>query len=380
MPIRTTTRSPPPNQQPSRAESMIGNKRSQKRGDSGQPASPGSKADALIVGSAEAHGDEVEPNILPRNAIRRSVGDVRVLGRKSFLGGQEYRMTTSLTAVSQHVSVGPFSTHYLTWGDSGRDPVVLLHDGAFGGSAAVSWSRMGPLLAQNYFVVAPDLLGFGDTDKAVFLGASPYQFRLAHIADLLEVIGITEPAHLVGTSFGGSLALRALAPDSPLGARSVTSINGTGGPWRTPLALTELGRWDGTRKDLSRIVRLLMSDGPHLSKHLDQRFDSACRPGHYRAIKAAASPVPDALRSANPVNDPWPEQVANTDIPVLLVAGSHDELLEHGWTGHLEAVLPNATVAILPGRHAPNVDDPDNLMRSLKTFLRQHDRAHTGVD
>jgi pimeloyl-ACP methyl ester carboxylesterase len=284
-------------------------------------------------------------------------------------------MTTSLAAVSHHVSVGPFSTHYLTWGDSGRDPVVLLHDGAFGGSAAVSWSRIGPLLAQDYFVVAPDLLGFGDTDKAVFLGASPYQFRLAHIADLLGVIGINEPVQLVGTSFGGSLALRALASDSPIEVRSATSICGTGGPWRTSLALTELGRWDGTREDLSRIVGLLMSDGPHVSEHLDQRFDSACRPGHYRAIKAAASPVPDALRSQNPVNDPWPEQVADTDVPVLLVAGSQDELLEPDWTSHLESVLSNPTVVTLPGRHAPNVDDPDSLVATLRTFLRQHDRA-----
>ncbi|MFC9553718.1 alpha/beta fold hydrolase [Rhodococcus sp. NPDC056960] len=281
-------------------------------------------------------------------------------------------MTEPSAAVSHQIPVGPFSTHYLTWGSPDRDPIVLLHDGAFGGSAAVSWSRIGPLLAQDFFVIAPDLLGFGDTAKAVFLGASPYDFRLAHIADLLLVIGITEPVHLLGTSFGGSLALRALASDAPLDVRSVTSVNGTGGPWRTPLALTELSRWDGTKEDLSRIVRLLMTDGPHLSKHLDRRYESASTPGHYRAVKAVAFPIPDALRTANPVGDPWPEQVTGRDTPVLLVAGSEDLLLETYWAQRLESVLSNCTVVTLPGRHAPNVDDPDSLMSCVREFLDEH--------
>jgi pimeloyl-ACP methyl ester carboxylesterase len=273
-------------------------------------------------------------------------------------------------AVHHHRRVGPYATHLVTWGDPDLEPVLLLHDGAFGGSAEVSWSAVGPLLARDNFVIAPDMLGFGQTDKAVILGASPYDFRIAHLTAVLADLGISRPVHVIGNSFGGSVALRALADDNALGARSVCAVNGTGGPWRTPLALSELSRWDGTRDDLERIVRLLMLDGPHLQGHLDRRLDAARQPGHYRAMKAPAAAMPEVLRSITAVDDPWPQQLASTRTPVLLIAGAEDELLKPGWTTNLDAVLTNCTSVTMPGRHAPNVDDAEGLLAIVGPFLR----------
>jgi hypothetical protein len=75
---------------------------------------------------------------------------------------------------------------------------------------------------------------------------------------LLEALHIVEPVHLVGNSFDGSLAPKTLADGKAFGIRSVTSICGTGGAWKGDASPAELPHWDGTEKDLRRIVELLI--------------------------------------------------------------------------------------------------------------------------
>jgi pimeloyl-ACP methyl ester carboxylesterase len=61
------------------------------------------------------------------------------------------------------IEVDGIRTHYLEAGE-GR-PVVLLHSGEFGGCAELRWEFTLPKLAELYRVIAPDWLGFGETDK-----------------------------------------------------------------------------------------------------------------------------------------------------------------------------------------------------------------------
>lgn len=278
-------------------------------------------------------------------------------------------------AVREHYTIaGGFKTRHLEAGPAGAQSVVLLHDGAWGGSSSATWGNFIPALAENFRVIAIDMLGFGGTDKAVFLDRSPYEPRIAHVAAFLTALGIDTPVHLVGNSFGGSLALRWLADGSPGTIRSVTSINGTGGPWRTPLALAELGRWDGTRQDLRRIVELLTGEFDGIEAQLDDRLRWASEPGHYRAMTAVMVPLPEALVATRPT-DNWPRQLSGKQTPTLLVKGSQDVLLEPDWTSHFEEIMPAAEVATLNCRHEPNIDNPQLLLPVLVDFLTRVDEG-----
>jgi pimeloyl-ACP methyl ester carboxylesterase len=153
-----------------------------------------------------------------------------------------------------------------------------------------------PALAENFYVLAPDMLGFGGTDKAVFLDRSSHAYRTAHLTSFLDTVGVEGPVDVVGNSFGGALALRALVGPERMNIKSVVSISGSGGPWRTQTAIDELGRWDGTISDLARVVNLLIDDGDAYDAHLAERMDWASAPGHVRAIRAPSLPLPDSLR------------------------------------------------------------------------------------
>lgn len=88
-------------------------------------------------------------------------------------------------------------------------PVVLLHGSGPGVSAWTNWKRVIPALSGSFRVIAPDMAGFGYTERDPNL---KYDIKLwvKHLIAFLDALGI-EKASLVGNSFGGSLALAAAA-------------------------------------------------------------------------------------------------------------------------------------------------------------------------
>src|SRR5215213_6692544 len=95
--------------------------------------------------------------------------------------------------------------------------VLLIHSGGF---TSRQWRKLSDLLAPRYCVLAPDLLGYGDSGP--WPEGEPFHFRqdLAFLEGLLDRHG--EPAHLVGHSYGGFLALQ-LALCRPELVRSIAA-------------------------------------------------------------------------------------------------------------------------------------------------------------
>ena len=268
----------------------------------------------------------------------------------------------------RQIRCGGYLTRYLEAGDPHRDPVLLIHDGAWGASSSTTWGSFIPELSEEYHVLAPDLLGYGGSDKVVFLDRSQHDFRIEHLSEFVKAKNISRPIHVVGNSFGGSNALRALAKPGSFDFRSVVSIAGSGGPWRTSTALEQMGHWDGTRDDLTRVLRLLVDyDYPGFSDQLAERNKWANAPGHYKAILAPSVPTPSNVKQL--VSDPWPSQIANVTVPILLVNCLRDELLESSWTASLQAVLPYSKIVDIDCKHAPQLDHPRELRRVLTEFF-----------
>jgi pimeloyl-ACP methyl ester carboxylesterase len=266
------------------------------------------------------------------------------------------------------VGVNDLETRVLYGGPTDAPTVVFLHDGAWGASADVTWGGVLPAASYDFRVIAPDLLGFGGTAKVVRLDQSPFGFRIRHLFALLDKLEVAEPVHLVGNSFGGSVALRALTDHSVAGRiASVTTISGTGGPWRSA-ASAQLGSFDGSTEDIRRIVDLLCGDFPGSAEQAQARYRWAAVPGHYQGMLAPHVPAPASLTPARP-EDPYPRSLAGVRVPVLLFECTEDPLVEPGWTDHLLEVLPHARVVSGPWRHAPNITHPAETWRILQEFL-----------
>lgn len=93
--------------------------------------------------------------------------------------------------------------HDVAYRSAGSGPVVVLVHGIAGSST--TWESIVPMLADRYTVIAPDLLGHGESAKPrgdYSLGA-----YASGIRDLLAVLG-HERATFVGHSLGGGIAMQ----------------------------------------------------------------------------------------------------------------------------------------------------------------------------
>ncbi|MCU1545587.1 MAG: alpha/beta hydrolase fold protein [Homoserinimonas sp.] len=274
------------------------------------------------------------------------------------------------TAKVRHIRVGGFTTRYLESGDENAPLLLLLHDGAWGGASDVTWGRCIPLFAERYRIIAPDFLGFGGSDKVTFFDRSSYEPRMQQLKELVTALRLATPIHVVGSSYGGSVALRLLAEKSfPLA--SVTSIGGSGGPWKTDVMAAQLGRWDGSRLDLARILSFLMDEGDaSFQDQLSIRQFWAQQPGHYRSVLSAALPIPAALRVD--VSDVWPQTLQGVTVPTLLIAGEEDTLFEPEWPERIAAELSQSAIVRMNTLHSPNLDHPAEVVEIVTRFIESH--------
>ena len=100
------------------------------------------------------------------------------------------------------VDAGGVSTRILYAGDKRNRPLVLLH--GYGGTADV-WIRNIDALADEFYVVAPDMLGSGFTEKKSFGQRAPQEPTVAHIAALIERLSLDRVC-VGGTSYGALIA------------------------------------------------------------------------------------------------------------------------------------------------------------------------------
>ena len=97
-------------------------------------------------------------------------------------------------------------------------PVVLLHSS---GSSGAQWRALAGRLATQYRVLTPDLIGYGGTSTWKARSGFCLAQEAALVRSLLGRLG--EPAHLVGHSYGGAVALH-VARTRPELVRSLTVI------------------------------------------------------------------------------------------------------------------------------------------------------------
>ena len=264
---------------------------------------------------------------------------------------------------------GGVHTHFLEAGPADGEPVVLLHSAEFGGRAEFSWPlTLGALGEAGFRVLAPDMVGFGRTEK-IFNFSDRNGFRVRHISAFLEAIGVSS-AHFVGNSFGGSILQTVAAADEPAWPIcSIISVNG-GGFAPDNDARKVLTLYDGSREGMRALLQVLFWDPRFWSEeYVDQRWRASIEPGAWEAVAAARLARPGVERGfGSERNDP-----ARIRVPTLIVGGREDLLREPGCWEDLHARIPGSELKIFsPARHCPHLEFPVQFNALAVDFLRRH--------
>jgi 2-hydroxymuconate-semialdehyde hydrolase len=263
------------------------------------------------------------------------------------------------------VSVDGLVTGYLEAGTG--EPVVLLHGGEFGASAELGWERTIGALAGRYRVLAPDMLGYGDSAKVVDF-VDGRGMRIRHIARFCAVMGV-EAAPFVGNSMGAINLLTDLVSDAPVLPVSRLVLICGGGQIQRNEHADALYDYDGGVEGMRRIVTALFHDPAYASDdaYVERRHASSIAPGAWEAIAAARFRRPGLTPPPTPSTDRAYERIS---VPTLLVEGGADKLLPAGWAADVAGRIAGARSTVVENAgHCPQLERSDIVNALLLDFL-----------
>jgi len=254
-------------------------------------------------------------------------------------------------------------------------PIVLIH-GMLNSSS--HWRSVALNLASDFTVIAPDLIGHGDS--AAPRGDYSLGAHAASIRDLLAATGI-DRATIVGHSLGGGVAMQFFYQFPQRVERLVLISSGGLGHEVSPLLRTATLPGMSALLSLTLHSRLLEALGK-TGGRLGQR---QARMGVYvQAVARALRPLENAgareafLQTLRAVIDMRGQRVSATDrlyllesMPTMIVWGERDNTipLRHGLFAH--EAIPHSRFRTLPAAaHFPHLEDPDGLAELLREFIQ----------
>lgn len=271
----------------------------------------------------------------------------------------------------QHIRIHGHDVGYRM---AGNGPTVLLIHGMAGSSR--TWRDVMPRLAEHFTVVAPDLLGHGESAKPV--GDYSLGAHASGLRDLLSALGI-QKATLVGQSLGGGVAMQ-LAYQHPGVAERLVLVSSGG-----------LGR------DVSRLLRLFTLPGieyvmPALfpaavRERGDVVVDRLTRWGirapHLAEMWRAYASLSEAenrrafVKTLRAVVEPGGQAVSAKDrlyltsaLPTMIVWGDRDPIIPVRHAHDAHELMPGSRLEIFEDAgHFPHVEFPSRFTAVLEDFL-----------
>ena len=223
--------------------------------------------------------------------------------------------------------------------DAGHGPaVVFLHGSGPGVSAWTNWKRVMPATCFDLRCTAPDMAGFGYTERKDGL-AYDIKTWVKHLIGFLDALGL-ERVSLVGNSFGGSLSLAAAARFPERFERIV--LMGT--PCDKFMMTPGLrAGWDyvPSRENMRTTMAHFPYDPAFITDELvEDRYQASLIPGAQEGLrKLLAKPNEDG---ETPLSGMPESVVANIEHPTLVLHGREDRVIPVEMGIRLGRVMPNA--------------------------------------
>lgn len=263
---------------------------------------------------------------------------------------------------------------YHELGKRGRRPtLVLLH--GLGSSAAGDWGQVMPQLARTHHVLAPDQLGFGNSDKPFI----PYgiQTWVDFLGEFLREKKVGEFV-LIGESLGGWIAAQYTL--QALRGEAVGASFALPRPGRLVLA-DSAGLRDGPSEAKVDAAPAL-GPGPSLAKQkalLASIFhapafsseDAVRRGMAWSLAKGDSHTIAAVLDNPAVMNDSLDGRLGGITVPTLVVWGQYDELIPLSKGRRMAAEIPGARLVVVPDAgHAPMIETPAAFLAALGDFLQ----------
>lgn len=216
--------------------------------------------------------------------------------------------------IGQTITAAGLKTNYHDMGSG--DPVVLIHGSGPGVTGWANWRLTLPELATRYRAIAPDMVGFGYTERPAQI-----QYNLdawvEHAIGFLDALEL-EQVDLIGNSFGGGLSL-ALAIRHPERIRKLILMGAVGVSFDLTPGLDAVWGYTPSVENMRGLLDLFAFNTNLATDELARmRYTASIRPGVQEAY-SAMFPAP---------RQQWIESMASAEADVAKIP--HETLIFHG--------------------------------------------------
>src|SRR5215218_9100370 len=276
--------------------------------------------------------------------------------------------------------------HTVTYRTAGRGPVLLLLHGI--ANSSETWERVAPLLSEHFTLIAPDLMGHGES--ATPRGDYSLGAHASGARDIVTALG-HERVTVVGHSLGGGIAMQFAYQFPERTERLVlVSSGGLGREVHLLLRAASLPGADYVLPALTsrRLVDLGRGIGGLLGRvGLQPAGDIAVLARGFASLDNAGSRQA-FLHTVRSVIEPGGQRVSASDrlalaarLPTLIVWGERDSIIpvDHGAAAH--HAMPGSRFEVFPAAgHMPHDDDPDRFAAILTAFCDGTEPARLSAD
>ena len=266
--------------------------------------------------------------------------------------------------IGKSVRANGIATNYLEAGD-GSETVVLIHGSGPGVTAYANWRLVLPELAKRFRVLAPDMVGFGYTERP-----SDIEYGLEtwvrQTLGFLDAHGI-EKAHLVGNSFGGAIALR-IAARHPDRVGRLVLMGSMGVDFPITDGLQRVWGYEPSFENMRGVLDVFAYSREIVNDELAKvRYEGSIQPGFQEAF-AAMFPAP-RQRWVAAMTTPE-DELKQVQHRTLIVHGREDQVIPLANSYRLEELLENADLAVFSHcGHWSMIERTADFTRLVTDFL-----------
>ena len=231
--------------------------------------------------------------------------------------------------IARSVQAAGITTNYHDVGDG--FPALFIHGSGPGVSAWANWRLVMPALTERLRVIAPDMAGFGFSERPAGIRYD-LDTWVAQAIGLLDALGL-EQADVVGNSFGGALAL-AMAIRHPQRVRRLVLMGSVGVPFDITEGLDAVWGYTPSFENMRRIMDYFAWDRSRVNDELAElRYRASIRPGFQESF-GAMFPAP---------RQRWVDALASREEHIRALP--HETLIVHGRDDRVIPLLTSLTLA-----------------------------------
>lgn len=269
--------------------------------------------------------------------------------------------------IARTVDAGGIRTNLHDVGEGA--PVLLIHGSGPGVTAWANWRAVIPALAAQRRVIAPDIVGFGFTERPLDIVYGP-DVWVAHLVGILDAMKL-DRVDLVGNSFGGALSL-AFAIRFPERVRRLILMGSAGVDFEITKGLDAVWGYEPSVQNMRKVMDYFAYDRSLVNDELAElRYRASIRPGFQEAF---SSMFPSPRQRWVGVLASSEDDIRAVPHETLILHGRDDQVVPLETSLRLHQLIVSSQLHIF-GRcgHWVQIEHAARFIRLVQDFLSEAD-------